>query len=44
MTARMKPTIETIKVKAATETTLRVVDLTVEPSVSPSGTSEREVG
>ncbi len=44
MTARMKPTVETIKIRAATETTLRVVDLTVDLLVSPSGTSEREAG
>jgi hypothetical protein len=44
MTARMKPTIETIRIKAATETSLCVVGLNVEPSTPPSGTSEQEAG
>jgi hypothetical protein len=41
MTARIKPTIETIRIKTATEMSLRVVGLNVEPSPSPSGTRKQ---
>jgi hypothetical protein len=41
MTARIKLTIETIRIKAATETSLRVVGLKFEPSTSPSGTRKQ---
>jgi hypothetical protein len=41
MTARIKPTIETIRIKTPTETSLRVVGLKVEPSTSRSGTRKQ---